>query len=144
MLRLLILVMLSITADYTTTWLFLVTGTGYESNPLAYYYNYDYGAVWRDYILSLIAAAAVYIVAVAADRWLRSRGRPAVVTEFLWRIAAPGAVLRLYAAVNNLCVIMGGFDLNPHGMAPVVVMAVGAVYVSITTALYVRRLHASR
>ena len=140
MLKLLILVILSMTADYITTWLFLVTNTGYESNPLFQHFNEAPHLVWRDYIFSLTAATVVYIIAVKIDAWLRSHGRPALATELLWRVAAPGVTLRLYAAVNNLCVILGGFDLNPGGAVPVIAMAIGAVYVSVMTAVYIRRL----
>jgi hypothetical protein len=143
MLKLLALTLIALTADYTTTYLFLVTGAGYESNPLVYYYNEAPHLVWRDYALSLIATVAVYIVAVKTDAWLTRRGGLALVTELLWRVAAPGAVLRLYAAVNNLCIVYGGFDLNPYGVAPVIAMATGAIYVSVTTALYIRRLYAA-
>jgi hypothetical protein len=132
--------MLSVTADYITTWLFLVTNTGYESNPLFQHFNEAPHLVWRDYALTLTAAATVYAVAVKTDAWLISRGRRPLLTEFLWRIAAPGAILRLYAAVNNLCVILGGFDLNPGGVVPTIAMVIGAVYTSVMTAVYIRRL----
>jgi hypothetical protein len=140
MLKLLILVIISMTADYITTWLFLISGVGYESNPVYYYYNEAPHLVWRDYAFTLTSAAVVYIIAVKTDAWLRSRGRSALVVELLWRVAVPGAAARLYAAVNNLCVILGGFDLNPGGVVPTIAMVIGAVYTSVMTAVYVKRL----
>jgi hypothetical protein len=144
MLKLIILVILSITADYATTYLFLIAGAGYESNPLFAHFNEAPHLVWRDYIFTLTAAVVVYIVAVKTDAWLRGHGYRPLVMEFLWRVAVPGAVLRFYAAVNNLCVVYGGFDLNPFGMAPVAAMAAGAVYVSALTAHYIMRFASGR